>query len=282
MTIASGVPVGDALDSAIVAISASGSETPRLDAELLLAHALGVRREDLFLHPEREVAGAQIRAYQELVRRRAAERAPVAYLVGTRGFRRIELAVDRRVLVPRPETELLVEVGLELPRGASVADVGTGSGAIALALADERPDLRIVATDIDADALDVARENARRLGLGVTFAAGDLLDALGPARSGLDAVLSNPPYIPDGERAALPPDVRAHEPARALFAGEDGLDVYRRLIPQAAAAAPLVAVEVGARQAEAVAALMRDASLPEVEVRPDLAGIDRVVVGRRT
>lgn len=276
--ISAGVPVGDALDSAIVAISASGSETPRLDAELLLAHVLGVSRERLFLDRDLAVAGPQIRAFQDLVRRRAVDRAPVAYLLGTRGFRHLDLVVDPRVLVPRPETELLVEVGLELPHGARVLDVGTGSGAIALALADERPDLDITATDIDEDALAVARENARRLGLEVTFAAGDLLAAVGGT---FDAVLSNPPYIADGDRATLPPDVRAHEPSRALFAGPDGLDVYRRLIPQAAAAAPLVAVEVGAGQAQAVIGFMRDAGLTHAEVRPDLAGIDRVVAGRR-
>jgi release factor glutamine methyltransferase len=276
--ISAGVPVGDALDSAIVAISASGSETPRLDAELLLAHVLGVSRERLFLDRDLAVAGPQIRAFQDLVRRRAVDRAPVAYLLGTRGFRHLDLAVDPRVLVPRPETELLVEVGFELPRGARVLDVGTGSGAIALALADERPDLDITATDVDEDALAVARENARRLGLDVTFAAGDLLE---PVDGAFDAVLSNPPYIPAGDRAALPPDVREHEPARALFAGSDGLGVYRRLVPQAAAAAPLVALEVGAGQADAVARLLRDAGLGCLEVRADLAGIDRVVVGRR-
>lgn len=277
--IGAGVPVGDALDSAVVAISASGSQTPRLDAELLLAHVLGVSRERVFLDRDLAVAGPQIRAFQALVRRRAAEHAPVAYLLGRRGFRRLDLVVDRRVLVPRPETELLVEVGLELPPGARVVDVGTGSGAIALALADERPDLDVTATDIDEDALAVARENARRLGLEVAFAVGDLLGGVdGP----FDAVLANPPYIPDGDRPTLPPDVREHEPPRALFAGPDGLDVHRRLIPEAAAAAPLVAVEVGAGQAEAVRALMREAGLAETEVRSDLAGIDRVVIGRRT
>ncbi|MBJ7518063.1 MAG: peptide chain release factor N(5)-glutamine methyltransferase [Solirubrobacteraceae bacterium] len=278
MTIASGVPVRDALDSAGVAIKASGSETPRLDAELLLAHVLGVRREALFLDPGHEVAGPQIREYQSLVRRRAVEHAPVAYLIGTRGFRRLDLAVDPRGLIPRPETELLVEVGLELPQGASVVDVGTGSGAIALALADERPDLRVTATDVDEGALALARENAARLGLDVSFAAGDLLDAV--AGAAFDAVLSNPPYIPDGDRAGLPADVRDHEPPGALFAGADGLDVYRRLIPQAAAVVPLVAVEVGAGQAAAVEALMREAGLTSTEARPDLAGIPRVVVGR--
>lgn len=278
MTIASGVPVRDALDSAGVAIRASGSDTPRLDAELLLAHVLGISCERLFLDPGREVAGPQIRDYQALVRRRAVERAPVAYLVGTRGFRHLELAVDPRALIPRPETELLVEAGLELPEGASVLDVGTGSGAIALALADERPDLAITATDVDEDALAVARDNAARLGLDVTFAVGDLLDAVPGAR--FDAVLSNPPYIPDGDRAGLPADVRDHEPGHALFAGADGLDIYRRLIPQAAAVAPFVAVEVGAGQAQAVGELMRAAGLASVDVRADLAGIDRVVVGR--
>lgn len=277
MTISSGVPVRDALDSAVVAIGASGSTSARLDAELLLAHVLGVRRERLFLDGDLVVAGGQIRAYQDLVRRRAVERTPVAYLLGTRGFRRIDLAVDPHVLIPRPETEHLVEAALELPRGARVADVGTGSGAVALALADERPDLRIVATDISGDALAVARANAARLGLDVEFAEGDLLDAVdGP----LDAVLSNPPYVEDG--AALPPDVARHEPAGALFAGPDGLDVYRRLVPQAAARAPFLAVEVGAGQAGAVGALMRAAGFTRVEARPDLAGVDRVVVGVRT
>lgn len=278
MTIASGVPIGDALDSAVVAIGASGSPTARLDAEVLLAHVLGVPRAQLVMYPEREIAGGQIREFQTLVRRRAVEHAPVAYLVGTRGFRRIELAVDPRALIPRPETELLVEVGLELPHGARVVDVGTGSGAIALALADERPDLDVTATDVDAGALTVARDNAARLGLDVAFAAGDLLAAVPDVRC--DAVLSNPPYIPDGDRPGLPRDVRDHEPPGALFAGADGLDVYRRLIPQAVAAAPLVAVEVGAGQAQAVSGLMRGAGLTAVEVRADLAGIDRVVVGR--
>ncbi|MGK2938120.1 MAG: peptide chain release factor N(5)-glutamine methyltransferase [Solirubrobacteraceae bacterium] len=280
MTIASGVPVRDALDSAGVAIRASGSETPRLDAEVLLAHVLETSRERLFLDSAQEVAGPRIREFQSLVRRRAVDRVPVAYLVGTRGFRHIDLAVDPRVLIPRPETELLVEVGIELAQGARVVDVGTGSGAIALALADERPDLTITATDVDEDALAVARGNATRLGLAVTFAAGDLLDAVPDAA--FDAVLSNPPYIADGDRPGLPADVRDHEPGRALFAGADGLDVYRRLIPQAAEVAPFVAVEVGAGQAEAVADLMRAVGLAAADVRPDLAGIDRVVVGRRT
>jgi release factor glutamine methyltransferase len=180
------------------------------------------------------------------------------------------------VLVPRPETELLVEVGLELPEGARVADVGTGSGAIALALKHERPDLDIVATDASIHALAVARGNASRLGLEVEFVHGDLLAGL----RHFDAVLSNPPYVAEGERATLAPEITRHEPPGALFAGADGLDVIRRLVPAAAAAgASLLAIEVGAGQAGRVTTLMGAAGFPRVAARRDLAGIERVVVG---
>jgi release factor glutamine methyltransferase len=274
-----GVPVRDALDSAVVAIAASGSQSPRLDAELLLAEALGVDRAALIIDPRREVTGPAVRTFQDLVRRRAAGHEPVAYLLGTKGFRHIDLAVDRRVLVPRPETELLVEVGLGLPAGARVLDVGTGSGAVALALKHERPDLRITASDVSAAALDVARANARRLGLEVAFEQADLLEGLG---AGWDAILSNPPYVAESERAALSPDVARHEPAGALFAGTDGLDVIRRLVPGAAATdAALLALEVGAGQAHEVAVLVAAAGFTGTTIVPDLAGIERVVVGRR-
>jgi release factor glutamine methyltransferase len=271
-----GVPVRDALDSAVVAIAASGSPTARLDAELLLAAALGVQRASLWTEPDLAVSGPAGRTFGEMVRRRSAGHEPVAYLLGTKGFRHIDLEVDPRVLIPRPETELLVEVGLELPGGARVADVGTGSGAVALALKQERPDLDVLATDVSGDALDVARRNAARLGLAVAFARGDLL---GPIDGELDAVLSNPPYVAEGE--LLPPDVARHEPLGALFAGPDGLDVVRRLVPQAAARARLVALEVGAGQAARVMELLLAAGMPDVRALKDLAGIERVVVGRR-
>jgi release factor glutamine methyltransferase len=277
-----GVSVREALDSAVIAIGAAGSDTPRLDAEVLLAAALGVDRTALFLDPDREVAGPAVRMFQDAVRRRSIGREPVAYITGRRGFRYLELAVDARVLVPRPETELLVEVGLELlPQGARVVDVGTGSGAIALALASERPDLSVVATDFSADALAVARANAARLGLeGVAFLEGDLL--AGAESAPLDAVLSNPPYVADGERATLAPEITRHEPPGALFAGADGLDVIRRLVPAAAAAGVrLLAIELGEGQAPVVLGLMREAGFARLEARRDLAGIERVVVGRR-
>jgi release factor glutamine methyltransferase len=275
-----GATVREALDSAVIAIAAAGSETPRLDAEVLLAAALGLDRTALFLEPGREVTGTAVRAFQDAVRRRSAGREPVAYITGTRGFRHIELAVDARVLVPRPETELLVEVGVELiAEGARVVDVGTGSGAVALALARERPDLVVLATDSSADALAVARTNAARLGLdGVVFVHGDLLAGMGE----VDAVLSNPPYVAERERATLAPEITRHEPPGALFAGDDGLDVIRRLVPAAAGTgARLLALEHGEGQAPAVAALLEQAGFGDIQARRDLAGIDRVVVGRR-
>ncbi len=265
----------EALDSAVAGLGAAGVPTPRLDAEVLLAHVLGVDRTALFLDPQRELAPADAGAFRDVVRRRQ-QREPVSQLVGLRGFRHLELAVDRRVLTPRPETEHLVEVALSLPEGARVVDVGTGSGAVALALKDERPDLEVLATDVSTDALDVAWQNARALGIEVTFFHGDLLD---PVDGPVDAVVSNPPYVRDGDD--LPPEVARYEPPVALFGGPDGLEVIRRLVPQAfARGARFVALEVGEGQVPEVGAVFRAAGAAELHAVPDLAGIERVVVGR--
>lgn len=278
--IGSGVSARDALDGAITAIGAAGCETPRLDAEVLLAHVLGVDRGRLLLDRELTVQGEAVRAFQSAVRRRSVEREPVAYIVGSRGFRRIDLEVDPRVLVPRPETELLVEIGSTLPRGASVLDVGTGSGAVALALKDERPDLEITGSDMSSDALDVARSNGLRLGLEVRWLHADLLAGV---EDGFDAVLSNPPYVAESERARLAPEILRHEPPGALFAGEDGLAAIRALLAQLAnrARVRLVAIEIGAGQAQAVGELVRAAGFAAVRAERDLAGIERAVVGER-
>ncbi|MFZ1155755.1 MAG: peptide chain release factor N(5)-glutamine methyltransferase [Solirubrobacteraceae bacterium] len=275
-----GTPVRDALDGAVTAIAAAGCETPRLDAELLLAGALGVTRERLFIDSDLIVAGPAVRTLQDYVRRRSVQREPVAYILGRRHFRRLELAVDSRALIPRPETELLVEVALSLPSGSRVLDVGTGSGAVALALKDERPDLQVAASDFSSDALELARSNGRRLGLDVSWVSADLLHGVVQE---LDAVLSNPPYVPDGDRAALAPEILRHEPPSALFAGADGLDVIRPLIDQTAARVPvrLLALEVGAGQASVVSELMRVAGFTRARAERDLAGIERVVVGER-
>jgi release factor glutamine methyltransferase len=299
--------VGDALGAATDALVAARVPEARLDAELLLAAASGRGRASLIADPSGPLPSAVARLYGEFVRRRL-RREPLAYIVGTKGFRRIELAVDRRVLVPRPETELLVEVALER-RPGRVLDVGTGSGAIALALADELPDAAIVATDTSSGALEVARANAERLGLGgrVRFAAGTV-----PAGESFDLVLANLPYVAERDWAGLEPEVTQWEPREALLAGEDGLDAYRFLLPRvrsnhripnktanssgdgraatesvrtsrryAEISANAVAVEVGVGQAPAVAELLRAAGFGEVEVRADLAGSPRVVVGER-
>jgi release factor glutamine methyltransferase len=275
-----GTSVADALDGAITAIAAAGCETPRLDAELLLAHVLGVARERLLLDRELVVAGGAVRAFQDAVRRRAVERESVAYIVGHRGFRRLDLAVDRRALVPRPETELLVERALTLQRGISVLDVGTGSGAVALALKDERPDLTVTGSDVSEDALGLARANAGRLSLDVRWQRADLLAGLPDA---FDAVLANLPYVAESDRAGLAPEILRHEPPGALFSGADGLDAIRALISQLSLTERIAfaALEVGAGQAPAVAALLRAAGFAKVESNRDLAGMERVVTAER-
>jgi release factor glutamine methyltransferase len=260
--------VKDALQGAATAIAAGGSETARLDAELLLAHVLGVARERLLID-DLVVEGPAVRAFQDAVRRRSVEHEPVAYIVGRRGFRHLELAVDPRVLIPRPETEHLVEAVVDLaPQGASVVDVGTGSGAIALAVKAERPDLDVTGSDVSTDALAVARANGERLGLEVRWVLGDLVPA-----GDWDVIVSNPPYVRDDD--VLPRDVVEHEPALALRAGADGLDALRRLVTFRVA---LLVLEVGLGQAPTVALLADQAGWSRVETRRDLAGIERVVV----
>jgi release factor glutamine methyltransferase len=282
-----GTSVHDALDGAVTAIAAAGCDSPRLDGELLLACALGVTRERLLTAATRVgesdlvVAGPAVRTFQNFVRRRSVQREPVAYILGTRHFRRLELAVDQRVLIPRPETELLVEVALALPRGARVLDVGTGSGAVALALKDERRDLGVAGSDVSAAALELARANGERLGLDVRWLHADLLDG---TPDEFDALVSNPPYVRDGERASLAPEILRHEPASALFAGADGLDAIRPLVEQASAreSLRLLALEVGAGQAAEVGELMRAAGFATLRAERDLAGIERVIVGERS
>ncbi|MFI4989547.1 MAG: peptide chain release factor N(5)-glutamine methyltransferase [Solirubrobacterales bacterium] len=275
-----GTSVRDALQGAITAIAAAGGETPRLDAEVLLAHVLGVGRERLLLDGDLTVAGTAVRSYQDAVRRRAVLREPVAYISGSRAFRRIELAVDARALIPRPESELLVECALDLPAGARVLDVGSGSGAIALALKHERPDLDVSGSDRSVDALELARTNAARLELDVEFVQADLLEGVPDE---FDALLANLPYVAERDRATLAPEILRHEPPGALFAGEDGLDAIRALLAQLASRQSecFVALVVGAGQAPTVAEMLRAAGFAKVECMHDLAGMERVVRAER-
>ena len=264
MATSAGRSVREWLPDAARRLAAAGCDTPRLDAELLAAAALDVDRARLVLEPELAVpAGADA-----LLERREA-REPVAYILGRRAFRRIELAVDPRVLIPRPETELLVEAALGLPRGARVHDVGTGSGAVALAIKHERPDLQVSGSDASANAVAVARANADALGLEVRFAVAAGL----PDGDDYDLVVANLPYVRDGEIAALAPEI-AYEPRAALQAGPDGLDAIRALVAGARPGTAL-ALEHAPDQAEPVLALLERA-----ETRADLAGLPRVTVGR--
>jgi release factor glutamine methyltransferase len=217
--------------------------------------------------PALPVSGAAARVIGERVRRRC-QREPVAYILGRKGFRHIELMVDSRVLVPRPETELLVEVALELPQAARVHDVGTGSGAVALALLDERPDLRVSASDVSEAAVEVARLNASRLGFDLPLSV-----ARGLPQGSFDLVLANLPYVSEEEYAGLEPEVTRWEPRGALVSGDDGLDAIRELAAQAPAGTRL-ALEHAPHQAEAVRAL-----LDRGETRTDLSGRERVTTG---
>jgi release factor glutamine methyltransferase len=270
----------DALNAATDAIAAAGSDTARLDAELLLCEATGWDRAQINAETELRLPVGASRAFAEMVRRRV-RREPVAYILGRKGFRRIELLIDRRVLVPRPETELLVEIAHELGPG-SVLDVGTGSGAIALAVADELPGVKVTAVDTSMDALRVAQTNVDRLGLHErvdVVCAG--IDSLPDGR--FDLLLANLPYVREAEWEGLAPEIREYEPREALVAGPTGLEAIEVLLGRMAALdqrPPAVALEIGAAQGPAVDRLVRHAGYAEVEVRTDLAGLDRVVVGR--
>lgn len=263
----------EVLREAVAGLSEAGIDTPQLDAELLLAAALGVPRERLWLDVPAELSAAELQRFQGLLARRR-EREPVAYILGQKGFRWITLDVDQRVLIPRPETELLVEIGLALRSGSRVVDVGTGSGAVALALAFERPDLEVWGTDVSPDAVAVAEANAERLGLGVRFVHADLLSGVPEP---VDSVLANLPYVAQGTQ--LQPEIERYEPPQALFAGPDGLAAIRRLVAVASEIG-LVALEIGPGQAGPVAGLLQSRGF-RTEVHRDLAEYQRVVVGRR-
>ncbi len=259
-----------------------GVPNPRLDAEVLLAHVLGVARIQLYLQFDKPLEPREVEAYREAVRRRA-RREPVCHITGTREFWSLPFAVDRRVLSPRPETETLVEAAARrMGPAGSLLDVGTGSGAVAVALLVERPGWTGVAVDVSEEALEVARVNAGRHGVAdrLEFRRGDLFGAVAGRR--FDAVVSNPPYVPAGEIAGLDPEVGRYEPRAALDGGEDGLDVLRRIARSAGASlAPggFVAVEFGAGQGGAVREAFESAGgYASVELVPDLAGRERVAV----
>jgi release factor glutamine methyltransferase len=289
------VQLRQALRAAIAELEAAKIDQARLHAEVLAFHVLGCDRAYLFAHPEHELADAEQSQYDQLIARRAAGE-PLQYITGHQEFWKADFLVTPAVLIPRPETEHLVESVLDLVQRCSLGprltacsleprvkliDVGTGSGAIAVSLARELPYAEVYAVDVSAGALQIARRNAERHGARVHFAQSDLLAAVARDAS-FDFVVSNPPYVAESEPEAVEEVVRRHEPPLALFAGDDGLDVIRRLVPQAAEAlrpGGWLLFEIGYAQWDAVRALLKDWS--DVQSVKDLAGIPRVVLGRK-
>lgn len=274
--------LSDELASAIIRLREAGVDTPQLDAQLMMAYALGCSRLDVIAHPERILTTTEETAFHRALDRRAA-RYPLAYILGRKEFFGLEIDVSPAVLIPRPETEILVEECLKrVGEEPLIADVGTGSGAIAVALAVRIPKARIWATDTSEEALKVARANSQKHGVAtrVSIVRGDLLEPLIRAELQFAAVVSNPPYIPSAVIESLESEVRC-EPACALDGGADGLDAYRRLFPQAVGCTTFMAVEIGIGQADPVTQIAREAGWADVEIVRDLAGIERVVVARR-
>ncbi len=281
------IEVRQAVREAVQALDREGVESPRLEAELLLAHAVGTNRAWVLAHPERQLTPKEVTRFRDLAGRRA-QREPLAYITGEREFFGLELAVDPRVLIPRPETELLVERGLELVRRLGhppdqllVADVGAGSGAIAVALAVHLPAATIYALDESANSLAVTAKNAQRHGVEkrVRCLLGNLLEPLPEA---VDLIAANLPYVGSEEWDALAPEIREHEPRGALDGGPGGLEVIRRLL---ATAGPhlrpggTILIEIGAQQGPAARALAAE-HFPQarIDVLQDYARLDRLVV----
>ena len=275
------------LQRGTAALAAGGIETARPEAEWLLASLLGVERFALHLDPARRLSTPTVTRYLALIDRRAA-REPLQYLLGWEDFHGLRLAVTPGVLVPRPETEGLVEWAVEVLRDRPepvVADLGTGSGAIACAIARALPTAEVLAVEVSTGALAVASRNVRELGLSsrVRLLAGDLFAPLGSIPGSLDLVVANPPYLPSGVIASLPPEVSRHEPRAALDGGPDGMTVIRRIV----AGAPAVLkpggwllMEIGEDQAGPLASLMAAEGFSGIRARRDLNGVERYIGGR--
>jgi len=275
--------VVDVLKKTEAFFKSKGIASPRLDAELIVGHHLNMDRVELYLKFDQPLKEAELGPMRADVKRRA-DREPVAWIVGNKGFWSLDLNTHVDVLVPRPDSETLVETALKvIPEEGLcfIADVGTGTGAIGLAIASERPDARVFSTDISDSALRCTKDNVSKLGLSdrVAVLKGSLLSPI-PADRQIDIVVSNPPYIPSGDIDGLAPEIAKHEPRLALDGGEDGLDIYRALIPSAAQrATKAVVVEHGDGQHTAISAMMEQAGLIDITEHADLSGTIRVVCG---
>jgi release factor glutamine methyltransferase len=281
--------VRQAIRAAIATLSENKSQSPRLDAEMLMAETLGVRRDRLFAEPERQLTDAERATFAGFVERRG-RREPIAYIVGHKAFHKIDLQVNENTLIPRPETETVVEVVLaELKRldkeAPLVLDIGTGCGTIGLALAHEHPKVRVIATEVHPAPLEMARQNATRLGLAdrVEFIVSDLFDDV-PTEARFDVIVSNPPYVPVEAMRRLAPEIRGYEPHVALLGGQHGMDFYVRIIP----AAPqfllpgaMLVVEINdGRMLETLQLFLTTGRFEDIDVRNDLGGLPRVISGR--
>lgn len=272
------MPLGDVLRRSAVYLERAGCASPRVDAERLLAHVLGLERIELYMQLDRPLTSSELAAARSIVARRA-KREPLQYILGRWGFRRLDLLVDQRALIPRPETEILVERALALISGREaprVLDVGTGSGAIALAIADEHPGAQVIGLDVSADALTLAAENVARTALAVELVRGDLRDGLpvGP----FDLVVSNPPYVDPADEELLDPEVRDWEPGLALY-GTDAAAVVARETCHVLPPGGALVIEVGDGQTEKVAMELQRLGYVDVLISADLAGRPRVVEG---
>jgi release factor glutamine methyltransferase len=265
-----------------------GMPSPRLDVELLLGHVLKITRIGLVIDADRPLSKEELATYRARhMRRRAGE--PIAYLLGAREFYGREFRVDKRVLIPRPDTESLIEVALERTRplslSARVLDLCTGSGCVAITIARERPTMRVTAADLSPGALAVARENSIRLGAAtIGLVQSDLFAAFDPARDRFDLITANPPYIADAEIPTLAVDIHKFEPRLALAGGEDGLDLVRRILadaPRFLAPGGVLAMEIGAGQSPEVIELFAGAGFEDISARRDYGGHERVVSGVR-
>ncbi len=266
---------------------------PSIEAEFLLAHAFGCQKKDLLIHPERVLTPGEVEQFKGFVERRG-RREPLQYILGEVEFRGLSFKVNRKVLIPRPETELLVEEAINSIKGRegsgegkdiTILDLCTGSGCIAISIAKELPYCRVYAVDISERAIEVARENAERYGVGerVIFLPGDLFEAIEPLGldGEIDLIISNPPYVSKKEMEGLQPEIKAYEPLSALYGGEDGLDFYRRIVDEAPfylSDGGLLIMEIGCSQAERVKDLLENEGLfSQIEVKKDLSGIDRII-----
>jgi len=282
----------EALVSAVQRLNGAGIETARLDAEVLLGHVLAMTREQILVSAEMLLDRAQLERYQELLQLRLAH-APVAYITGRQEFWSLDFQVTSRVLVPRADTERLVEIALMLkssfpaPWPLHILDIGTGSGAVAVTLAKELPHTTFWATDVSQDALEIARSNALRIGVAerISFICADLFGPFAAERDRFDLIVSNPPYIRSADIANLAPEVSWWEPRIALDGGADGLDFYRRLAAEASSyliPGGAIAVEIGADASAQVSDIFVVAGYANVETFQDYAGKDRVVVAKNS